>query len=160
MPAAVGPTTATIGGGTASGMSVVWREVGSPDSRRISWASWTRSRARSSNAVDEHGDKIADGIDKAAAAADKKTGGKHHDKIAKATDKAKDGLDKLDGKNDDIATTAVTQPVPEESNEAYDLDEAPPGEHDSELPGAGDGAQADAAAQEENAETPLDQPSQ
>ncbi|MFB9313318.1 Rv0909 family putative TA system antitoxin [Nocardioides plantarum] len=53
-------------------------------------------------AVDKHGDKIAGGIDKAAAAADKKTGGKHHDKIVKATGKAKDGLDRLDGKNDDI----------------------------------------------------------
>ncbi|WP_211357192.1 antitoxin [Nocardioides rubriscoriae] len=54
------------------------------------------------DAVDEHGDKIADGIDKAADLADDKTGGKHHDKIAGATDKAKDALDGLDGKNDDI----------------------------------------------------------
>jgi hypothetical protein len=54
----------------------------------------------------------------------------------------------------------MTQPVPEESNEAIDLTEPPPGEHASEAPGAGDGAQADEAAQEENAETSLDQPSQ
>lgn len=54
----------------------------------------------------------------------------------------------------------MTQPVPEESNEAYDLDEAPPGEHSSELPGEADGAQADAALQEENAGTTDDQPSQ
>ena len=54
----------------------------------------------------------------------------------------------------------MTQPVPEETNEAYDLDEAPPGEHDSEAPGAGDGSQASEATQEENAETSLDQPSQ
>ena len=54
------------------------------------------------DAVDDHGDKIADGIDKAADFADDKTGGKHHDKIAKATGGAKDGLDRLDGKNDDI----------------------------------------------------------
>ena len=53
-------------------------------------------------AVDDHGDKIAQGIDKAADMADKKTGGKHHDKIGQATDKAKDALDKLDGKDDDI----------------------------------------------------------
>ncbi|WP_170219445.1 hypothetical protein [Nocardioides litoris] len=53
----------------------------------------------------------------------------------------------------------MTQPVPEESNEAYDLDEAPPGEHASELPGADDGSQPQQAAQEENAETSLDQPS-
>lgn len=61
----------------------------------------------------------------------------------------------------------MTAPVPEESNEAYDLDEAPPGEHDSDLPDDSDtGGDADAAAdgsaasQEENAGTSLDQPSQ
>jgi len=54
------------------------------------------------DAVDQHGDKISDGIDKAAAFADEKTGGKHTDKIESATGKAKDALDKLDGKNDDL----------------------------------------------------------
>lgn len=53
----------------------------------------------------------------------------------------------------------MTQPVPEETNEAADLHEPPPGEHPSEAPGASDGSQADEAAQEENAETSLDQPS-
>ena len=55
----------------------------------------------------------------------------------------------------------MTQPVPEESNEAYDLDEAPPGEHAGELPDERD-ADADGpgeALQEENAGTTLDQPS-
>jgi len=61
-----------------------------------------KAKGKLTEAVDKHGDKISDGIDKAAAAADKKTGGKHHDKITKATGKAKDGLDKLDGKNDDF----------------------------------------------------------
>lgn len=60
------------------------------------------AKKKLTKAVDQHGDKIASGIDKAAAAADKKTGGKHTDKIAKATTKAKDGLDKLDKKNDDL----------------------------------------------------------
>ena len=54
------------------------------------------------DAVDQHGDKISDGIDKAAALADEKTGGKHTDKIESATGKAKDALGKLDGKNDDL----------------------------------------------------------
>ena len=54
------------------------------------------------DAVDQHGDKISDGIDKAAALADEKTGGKHSDKIASATGKAKDALDKFDGKNDGL----------------------------------------------------------
>ena len=43
-------------------------------------------------AVDKHGDTIAKGLDKAAAEADKRTGGKHSDKIAKARSAAKDGL--------------------------------------------------------------------
>ena len=60
------------------------------------------AKKKLSEAVDQHGDKIASGIDKAAAVADEKTGGKHTDKIAKATTKAKDGLDKLDKKNDDL----------------------------------------------------------
>ncbi len=60
------------------------------------------AKKKLTKAVDDHGDKIADGIDKAAAVADKKTGGKHSDKIAKATTKAKAGLDKLDKKNDDL----------------------------------------------------------
>ncbi len=54
----------------------------------------------------------------------------------------------------------MTAPVPEESNEAIDLTEEPPGEHDSEAADTDDGAQATSASQEENAETSLDQPSQ
>ena len=60
-----------------------------------------KAKAKLTDAVDKHGDKIAGGIDKAAAAVDKRTGGKHHDKIAGATSKVRQGLDKLDQKNDD-----------------------------------------------------------
>jgi len=59
-----------------------------------------KAKAKLTDAVDKHGDKISGGIDKAAAAADRKTGGKHTDKIAGATGKARDALDKLDNKND------------------------------------------------------------
>ena len=59
-------------------------------------------KKQATKAVDEHGDQIASGIDKAADMADKKTGGKYSDKIDTGTEKAKDALDKLDGKNDDI----------------------------------------------------------
>ena len=59
-------------------------------------------RGKATDAVDQHGDKIAGGLDKVADAADKKTGGTHADKIDSGVDKAKDALDKLDGKNDDI----------------------------------------------------------
>jgi hypothetical protein len=59
-------------------------------------------KKKATKAVDEHGDQIASGIDKAAGIADKKTGGKYSDKIDKGAAGAKDALDKLDGKNDDI----------------------------------------------------------
>ncbi len=53
--------------------------------------------------VDQHGDKVADGLDKAADVVDDKTGGKITDMIDTGVDKAKDALDSLDGKNDDIS---------------------------------------------------------
>lgn len=55
------------------------------------------------SAVDSQGEKIADGLDKAADLIDDKTGGKFGDKIDLGAEKAKDALDGLDGKNDDIA---------------------------------------------------------
>ena len=61
-----------------------------------------KAKAKLTEAVDQHGDKIADGIDKAGKAINDKTGGKHADKITQATGKARDALDNLDGKNDDI----------------------------------------------------------
>jgi len=60
------------------------------------------AKAKLTEAVDKHGDKVADGIDKAAELLDDKTDGKHADKIATGAEKAKDALDKLDGKNDDL----------------------------------------------------------
>jgi hypothetical protein len=59
-------------------------------------------RSKATKAVDQHGDKIKSGLDKAGDAVDKKTGGKHHDKIDKAKQQTTDALDKLDGKDDDI----------------------------------------------------------
>lgn len=59
-------------------------------------------RKKAEKAVDQHGDKIAQGIDKASSAVSKKTGGKHDAQIAKGSSAAKDALDRLDGKNDDI----------------------------------------------------------
>lgn len=55
----------------------------------------------------------------------------------------------------------MTQPVPEESNEALDVTEQPPGTHAGELPDEGDAGREpgpDSEA-EENAETSADQPS-
>jgi hypothetical protein len=52
-------------------------------------------------AVDSQGDKIADGLDKAADLADAKTGGMFSGQIDQGADKAKDALDGLDGQDDD-----------------------------------------------------------
>ena len=59
-------------------------------------------RGKATDAVDKHGEKIADGIDKAADMADRQTGGKHAARIDSGKEKAKDALDKLDSKDDDI----------------------------------------------------------
>jgi hypothetical protein len=59
-------------------------------------------KKKATTAVDEHGEQIAKGIDKAAAMADKRTGGKRSGQIASGAAKAKDALDKLDGRDDDI----------------------------------------------------------
>ena len=52
--------------------------------------------------VDDHGDKVSEGIDKAVEVIEDKTGGKFDDKIEMGAEKAKDALDALDGKNDDL----------------------------------------------------------
>jgi len=67
-----------------------------------------KAKKQLTKAVDQHGDKIAEGMDKAADAIDEKTGGKHADKIDKATGKARDALDSLDGNNDDIGPGPTT----------------------------------------------------
>ena len=61
-----------------------------------------KAKAAATKAVDQHGDKIKQGADKAGELIDKKTGGQHTDKIAKGKQKLEDALDDLDGKNDDI----------------------------------------------------------
>ena len=61
-----------------------------------------KAKQQLTKAVDQHGDKIAEGMDKAADAIDKKTGGKHQDKIQQGRVKAQEALDKLDGKDDDF----------------------------------------------------------
>ena len=68
-----------------------------------------KAKAQLTKAVDQHGDKIAEGIDKAGKAVNDKTGGKHADKINQATGKARDALDSLDGKNDDIGPGPTTR---------------------------------------------------
>ena len=45
--------------------------------------------------VDEHGDKIAEGVEKAGDFLDEKTGHKHADKVDQAAKMGKDAVDKL-----------------------------------------------------------------
>ena len=59
-------------------------------------------KSKAKEAVDQHGDKIATGLDKAAKVVDDKTKGKYSDKIDTGVRKTKDALDGLDGKNDDL----------------------------------------------------------
>ncbi|CAN5239249.1 hypothetical protein BH18ACT9_BH18ACT9_08670 [soil metagenome] len=58
-----------------------------------------KAKTQLSKAVDQHGDKIATGVDKAADAFDKRTGQKHSDKVAKGRVKAKEALEKIDRRN-------------------------------------------------------------
>ena len=68
-------------------------------------------RGTAKTAVDQHGDKIAGGIDKAAAMADKKTKGKYTHQIQQGRGKTKEALDKLDGKYDgDLGGPAAGRP--------------------------------------------------
>ena len=57
-------------------------------------------KGKAQQAVDQHGDKIARGIDQAATAADKKTKGKYSRHLDTGSSKAKEALDRLDGKRD------------------------------------------------------------
>jgi hypothetical protein len=66
-------------------------------------------RKKAAKAVDEHGDKIESGIDKAVAAANTKTRGKHSAQLDKGAAAAKKALDKLDGRDND---TPGTPPAP------------------------------------------------
>ena len=61
-------------------------------------------KGKAQKGVDQHGDKIARGIDQATAAADKKTKGKYSRHLSTGSGKAKEALDRLDGKRDGDTT--------------------------------------------------------
>jgi hypothetical protein len=61
-----------------------------------------KAKKQLTKAVDQHGDKIAQGADKLEGTINQKTGNKHADKVAKGKVQLKKGLDSLDGKNDDF----------------------------------------------------------
>lgn len=53
-----------------------------------------------SDLAQQHGDKIGQGLDKAARTVDQRTKGKYSDRIGSGTDKAKDALGRLAHKDD------------------------------------------------------------
>ena len=59
-----------------------------------------KMRSQAKKTVDQHGDKIVRGIDKAATTADRKTKGKYSKHIGTGRAKAKEAIDKLDDKRD------------------------------------------------------------
>lgn len=92
------------------GMGLVWQGVPRGPVRVASIKHWgflvgflDDAKGKLTDAVDSQGDKISDGLDKAAEFASDKTGGKFDDKIEAGVDKAKDALDGLDGQDDDIS---------------------------------------------------------
>lgn len=58
-------------------------------------------KGKTEEAVDQHGDKVDSGLDKAGSTIDERTGGQHSEHIDKGTDKAREGLDGLDGQQGD-----------------------------------------------------------
>ena len=57
---------------------------------------------KAADLVNEHGEQVGEGLDKAGDFVDEKTGGKYGDKIDMGVEKAKERLDNLDGQDDDI----------------------------------------------------------
>lgn len=60
------------------------------------------------DAVDKHGDKISEGLDKAGREIDERTGGKHRANIDAGVGRAKKALDDLDGQRDDLPPSTST----------------------------------------------------
>ncbi|MER5890153.1 antitoxin [Streptomyces sp. NPDC001941] len=65
-----------------------------------------------SDLAQQHGDKIDQGLDKAAKMVDEKTKGKYSDKIESGTGKAKDALDRLSHKDDGTPPASPPPPAP------------------------------------------------
>lgn len=59
-------------------------------------------KAKAEGLVDEHGQQVGEGLDKAGDAVDAKTGGQHSSQIDEGVKRAKEALDGLDGQDDDI----------------------------------------------------------
>ncbi len=67
-------------------------------------------RGKVTEVVDQHGDKIDQGIGKASKFVSNRTGGKYDQHIAKGSDSLRSGLDKLDNKSDDFGGVPPSPP--------------------------------------------------
>lgn len=74
-------------------------------------AKFAPAKGKVSDLTQQHGDKIDQGLDKAARTVDSKTHGKYSDKIRTGTDKAKEALDNM-GKKDGDAGGGTPPPPP------------------------------------------------
>lgn len=74
------------------------------------------AKGKVSDLAQQHGDKIDQGLEKAAKVIDEKTKGKYSDKIQAGTGKAKDAVDRLahadEGKSAGGGTTPPSPPPP------------------------------------------------
>ena len=70
-----------------------------------------RFKKKATDVVDDQGDEIGAGLDRAADVVDDKTGSRYDDKLDAGVERAKDALDSLDGKNDDIPDEATSTPA-------------------------------------------------
>ncbi|MEV6020638.1 MULTISPECIES: antitoxin [unclassified Streptomyces] len=70
------------------------------------------AKGKVSGLAQQHGHKVADGLDKAAKVVDEKTKHKYSDKIHTGTGKAKDAVDRLAHKDDGTDTSPPDAPTP------------------------------------------------
>jgi MT0933-like antitoxin protein len=68
-------------------------------------------KEKASGLVDQHGDKIDKGLNKAGEIVDQKTGGKYTEQIATGKAKAREQLDNLDGRKDDFPQETPPAPI-------------------------------------------------
>ncbi|WP_326700273.1 antitoxin [Streptomyces sp. NBC_01754] len=68
------------------------------------------AREKVGDLAQQHGDKIDQGLDKAARTVDERTKGKYSDKIVSGTQKAKDAVDRL-GHKDEGGTPPTPPPA-------------------------------------------------
>ncbi|MFK0227775.1 antitoxin [Streptomyces sp. NPDC090303] len=70
------------------------------------------AKDRVADLAQQHGEKIDQGLDKAAQVVDEKTKGKYSDKIQSGTGKAKDAIDRIGHKDDGTPESGGATPPP------------------------------------------------